>query len=88
MHAGRQSTLQLSGSLGDDRLNQRVGPYRIEVVEPLRRLRLLCEPGELGIGLDLVWTGSFPAIDEPLHTLRAGSGLIVEGSPIRPGRHM
>ena len=39
MRSGCQSTLQLSGVLGEDRLNQPVGPYRIEVVEPRRRLR-------------------------------------------------
>jgi hypothetical protein len=80
MRSGCQSTLQLSGVLGEDRLNQQVGPYRIEVVEPLRRLRLVCDPGALGIGLDLVWTGSFPAVDEPLHTIRAGARVILEGA--------
>src|SRR5271154_3270184 len=44
MRSGRQSTLRLSDSLDSDRMTQRVGPYRIEVVEPLRRLRLICEP--------------------------------------------
>jgi hypothetical protein len=80
MRSGHQSTLQLSDALGDDRMTQQVGPYRIEVVEPLRQIRLVCEPGELGIGLDLVWTGSFPPIDEPLHTIRAGGRIILEGA--------
>jgi hypothetical protein len=80
MVSGRQSTLQLSASLDGDRMTQAVGPYRIEVVEPLRRLRLICEPGEHGIGLDLSWTGSFPPIDEPLHTIRQRGRLILEGA--------
>jgi hypothetical protein len=80
MASGRQSTLQLSDVLGTDRLAQRVGPYRIEVVEPLRQLRLICEPGEHRIGLDLTWTGSFPAVDEPLHTMRQRGRVILEGA--------
>jgi len=80
MVSGRQSTLQLSDAIGPDRLSQQVGPYRIEVVEPLRQLRLICEPGEHRIGLDLTWTGSFPAVDEPLHTIRQRGRIIVEGA--------
>ena len=35
----RQWAVRCSDGLGDDRLDQRVGPYRIEVVEPLQRVR-------------------------------------------------
>jgi hypothetical protein len=79
MRGTTQSTLRLSGTLTDDRMSQRVGPYRIEVVEPLRQIRLVCEPGEHGIGLDLTWTGSFPPVDEPLHVLRQHNRVILEG---------
>ena len=37
----QQSAVHFSDVLGDDRLDQRVGAYRIEVIEPLRRLRLI-----------------------------------------------
>jgi hypothetical protein len=80
LRAGRQSSLRLSDSLAEDRLSQRVGPFRVEVVEPLEKLRLVCEPGHHRIGLDLTWTGSFPAIDEPLHTIRQLGRVIVEGA--------
>ena len=32
----RQVAVRMSDALGDDRLDQQVGPYRIEVIEPLR----------------------------------------------------
>jgi len=80
MRSGLQSTLRLSDALDSDRMSQKVGPYRIEVVEPLRQLRLICEPTDERIGLDLTWTGSFPPIDEPLHTLRQAGRVIVEGA--------
>ncbi|MGH9171456.1 MAG: hypothetical protein ACRD0Z_11380 [Acidimicrobiales bacterium] len=80
MRDGHQSTLRLSDALGPDRMNQAVGPYRIEVLEPLRQLRLICEPGAHGIGADITWTGSFPVLDEPLHTVRSGGRVIVDGA--------
>jgi hypothetical protein len=75
---GRQSTLRLSGELGDDRLQQRVGPYSIEVVEPLRQIRVVCEDDGHGVSADLLWTGSVPAVEEPRHQLRQGGRLIVD----------
>lgn len=75
---GRQSTLRISGELGNDRMAQRVGPFSIEVLEPLHRIRVVCEDAGEGISADLVWTGSFPAVEEPRHQLRQGGRLIVD----------
>jgi hypothetical protein len=74
----RQSTLRLSDALGEDRLDQREGPYSVEILEPLRRIRIRCEDNERGISADLLWTGSFPAVEEPRHQLRQGARLIVD----------
>jgi hypothetical protein len=80
MRNGRQSTVQVSDALGSDRLRQAVGPYSIEIIEPLHQIRVVCEPGAAGIGADFTWTGSFPALDEPLHTVRSGARVIVDGA--------
>ncbi|WP_186627805.1 hypothetical protein [Rhodococcus sp. BP22] len=45
----------------------RVGDYSIEVIEPLQKIRLLCEHPDLSF--DLTWEGSFPAILEERHLL-------------------
>src|SRR5215472_11792712 len=66
----RMVTLRLSDALGDNRGEQRVGPYRIEVVEPLQKIHLVCDGDDHGVGFDLTWTGSFPAVEEPRHTIR------------------
>ena len=52
---------------------RQVGPYRIEVLEPLQRVRLVCDGAEHGIGFDLTWEGSFAAVDgaAPRHADRA-----------------
>jgi hypothetical protein len=68
----RQWSVKVSDALGDDRLHPAVGPYRIEVEEPLERLRLVCDADEHGIGFDLTWNGSFPAVDEARHVSFAG----------------
>ncbi|HYZ98698.1 MAG TPA: hypothetical protein VE575_08115, partial [Acidimicrobiales bacterium] len=70
----RQWTVRCSDALDDDRLTPAVGPYRIEVVEPLRRIRLVCDRDDHGLGFDLTWDGSFPAVMEPHHLMRGGGG--------------
>lgn len=67
-----QTALHLSDAIDDDRLNQHVGGYRIEVVEPLQKLRVVLEETE-GIALDLTWEGSFDVLQEQPHVMRAGS---------------
>ncbi|WP_231123589.1 hypothetical protein [Nocardioides sambongensis] len=62
---------------GGDRMAQQVGAYRIEVLEPLRRLRLVMEETE-GIGLDLTWEGSFDVVQELPHVMRQGSGTTLD----------
>jgi hypothetical protein len=66
-----QTAVHLSDAIDDDRLDQRVGGYRIEVVEPLRRLRLVLEETQ-GIALDLTWEGSFDVVQEQPHLMLSG----------------
>jgi hypothetical protein len=74
----RQVTVRISGALGDDRMDQRVGPYRVEVLESLQRIRVVCDADAHGVGFDLTWTGSFPVVEEPPHVMRAGERVIVD----------
>ena len=73
-----QVTVRASDALGDDRMRQQVGPFRTEVLEPLQRIRLICEGGSHGLEYDLVWQGSFPVIDEPSHVIRQSGRVILE----------
>ena len=36
-----------------------------QVLEPLKRLRVVCEPNEWGLSCDLTWEGAIPAHAEP-----------------------
>ena len=75
----RQWAVRCSDALGPRSLDARVGPYRVEVLEPLSRLRVVCDTPERGLAMDLVWEGSFPCIDEPRHVLHNGGRVIIDG---------
>jgi len=74
----RQLSVRASDALGDDRMMQAVGPLRIEVVEPLQKVRVVCEGEDHGLGFDLLWSGSFPVLDEPPHVMRQGGRVILD----------
>jgi hypothetical protein len=76
----RQWSVRFSDALDDDRLHPRVGAYRIEVVEPLQRLRIVCDGDAHGLGFDLTWHGAFPATHEAQHVSRANRRLTIDAS--------
>ena len=67
---GTQHCLHTSRVLHMERMDLRVGPISIEVIEPLRRLRLLVE-GE-GLAADLLFEGRAFPVEEPRFTHRIG----------------
>jgi len=56
-----------SRTLGADRMDASVGPIRVEVLEGLRRVRVVVEPNEHGIELDAVYDGFSEALLESRH---------------------
>jgi hypothetical protein len=69
-HKGVHRVVRASRELGVDRGDISVGPFRVEVLEPLNRLRVVLEPGEYELSFDLTWTGSIPATREPRQFVR------------------
>jgi len=61
--------VRASKELGD-RMDTSVGPFRIEVIEPLQKLRFVLEPNEHGMAFDLVWNAAIPAFLEPRQYIR------------------
>ncbi len=59
-----QTVIRSSRPLGLDRLDTAVGPLRVEVVERLNRVRLVCEEMD-GFALDATFQGAHPAYEEP-----------------------
>jgi hypothetical protein len=61
---GVQHVVRSSCELSD-RADSRVGPIAVEVVEGLRRIRVVCDPNDGEIGFDLRWNGDAPPFEEP-----------------------
>ncbi len=76
----RQWAVRASGARPDDRTRQEVGPYRIEVIEPFRELRLVCDADDEGIGFDLVYRSEYGPISEPQHIRRQGDRILLDAS--------
>ena len=58
-----------SRALEFDRMNTRVGPISVEIVEPLRASRISCEPNDVGLQFDLRFDAVTDPFEEP-HFLR------------------
>jgi hypothetical protein len=71
VHGGVQHCLHASKTLHSDRATLRVGPVAIEIVEPLRRLRVTVDDDE-GLAADFTVTGVHFPIEEPRFVYRVG----------------
>ena len=61
-----------------DRGDISVGPFRIEVLEPLRKLRVIVEPTEDRVAMDVTWEGHIPAVEEPRQYLRSKGKVVFD----------
>lgn len=55
-----------------------VGPFRIEVLEPMRRARVRLDPNETGIECDLLFTARTACVEEGRQTLRQGTRAVFD----------
>src|SRR6201990_2436931 len=69
--------VHLSAAIDQDRLTQQVGIYRVEVIEPLHKLRIVLDETE-GIAADLTWDGLFDVVQEQRHILRTGTRVTLD----------
>jgi hypothetical protein len=72
-----QTAVHLSDGIDQDRLNQNVLNYRVEVCDPLHRLRIVMDETE-GVAVDLTWNGLFDVVQEQRHVLRAGTRVTLD----------
>lgn len=72
----RQYNLRASRHLNMERMDTFVGPIRVEVVEPLRSLRVVVEDNEHGIAADLTFTGRHFPFEEQRTTKRVGPRIL------------
>ncbi|HEY5877147.1 MAG TPA: hypothetical protein VIT64_17680 [Ilumatobacteraceae bacterium] len=62
----------------DRRDANEVGPIRVEIVEPLHRLRLIVDAPDHGLRAELTFTSRAPAIQEPHFHLRTGVRVVFD----------
>ena len=78
---GTQTTTRASRELGLDRLNTTaVGPFGVEVIEGLRRLRFWSKPSAQAVHFDLEWAGAVPAFEEPPFFVRTLGRVMEHGT--------
>ena len=82
--ATQQHVVRASSAMSDDRMKMEVGPIRIEVIEPLKRVRVICEdsgnPDDGGVSCDMEWTPAVPVHDESHHIMRSGNKTVLDAS--------
>ena len=69
---GQQHCLYASRRAPQERTDQSVGPIRLEIVEPLRRARIIIDDNDSGIGADLTFSARTSAIQEARQVLWSG----------------
>jgi hypothetical protein len=78
---GRQVTTRASRELGADRLDTAgVGPFDLEVIEGLRRIRFVGHDVGEAVEVDLEWTASAHAIEEPPIFSRVAERVTEQGT--------
>ncbi|HVB41370.1 MAG TPA: hypothetical protein VNF47_01525 [Streptosporangiaceae bacterium] len=76
----RQWSVKFSDALEQRGLDQKVGGYQIDVIEPLQRLRLRCQSPDGSLDFDLNWAGAFPAAQEEPHLMLSGGRPVLDAS--------
>ncbi|MEX2327811.1 MAG: hypothetical protein WD558_08760 [Pseudomonadales bacterium] len=70
---GLQHCFFASRRLPDERTEMTVGPFRMEILEPMRRTRVVLDTNETGLACDLVFSTRTAAIQEARQVLWSGT---------------
>ena len=71
-HASRRAPVEPSDT--------RVGPFRIEILEPMRSCRVVIEPNETGIDCDLTFVPRTACVEEGRQTLRREGRVVMDAT--------
>ena len=78
VHDGVQHNVYASGRAPLDRATTRVGPIRIEVIEPMRTLRLVVEDNDSGVAADVTFDARAVVVQEQRQTRTDANVLIMD----------
>jgi hypothetical protein len=77
---GRQHSFHASRRAPRERSESTVGPLRLEVMQPMRIVRVCVEPNETGIECDLTFRAATIPAEEPKNVMFEGTRLIMHNS--------
>jgi len=80
VHEGEQHAFHASRRAGAERSEIEVGPFQIEIIEPMKSLRVTLEENETGISADLLWIPRTASFAEEFQRSKR--------TPASAGRHM
>lgn len=75
---GVQRNVHASARIPLDRRDTRCGPVRVEIIEPLRTIRVVVDASTHGIGCDLVWQARTVAVEEDRFLRHSGPRLTMD----------
>jgi len=78
VRGGVETALHASRCLNMERMDIVAGPIRIDVVEPLHKLRVRIDAPDRGIKADIVFTGRGAPIEEPRFIRRIGPRTVMD----------
>jgi hypothetical protein len=84
---GVQTALHASRWLNMERMDLGVGPIALEVVEPLRRLRLRIDAPAQGLSADILFTGRAFPVEEPRFIRRLGPRAFMDYTRLTQNGH-
>lgn len=76
---GRQESVFASGRMAPDRPT-RVGPLSVEVLEPLRTLRLAVDGNDFGVEADLRFDARTAVVEEPRNAVVSGTRRVMDST--------
>ncbi|MEM7435436.1 MAG: hypothetical protein AAF436_09820 [Myxococcota bacterium] len=75
---GVQHSFHASRRIADNPMDSSAGPLRVEVVKPMRVLRVVIEPNDTGVECDLTFHAKAPPLQEPKNVMYDGVRLIMD----------
>jgi hypothetical protein len=77
---GEQHAFHASRRAPVEPTDTQVGPFRIEIIEPMKSLRVVLDTNETGIDCNLVFHPRTACVEETRQTLRRGGSLMMDST--------
>ncbi len=78
VHEGRQYAFHASAVASDEPTDMQIGPFNLEILEPMRKCRITVAENDTGFSCDLHFEGRTSCVEEPRHHLGRGPRKIMD----------